>query len=257
MFIERSGKGPNLVLLHGWAMNRYCWHRLTSILEKHYTTIRVDLPGHGDGCGSCFSFSRMDELITELSNLCEEGATWIGWSLGGLLAQRIAQTYPHKVRRLICVSSSACYMQTDDWPEGISQQDFDHFLKIFAADNAFTLEHFLTLQVVDSENAKETLKILKLLLVRNYEPEELVAALELLRTQDMRKAIENYKCPVLFMGGETDKLVSANSLEASAMLAPLGKVNIIAKAGHAPMISHLEDFAEYLAEYLDRTNAYK
>ena len=257
MFIERSGNGPNLILLHGWAMNRYCWHQLIPILEKFYNLVRVDLPGHGDGCGSCFSFSRTDELITELSNLCEEGATWIGWSLGGLLAQRVAQAYPHKVKRLICVASAACFMQKDGWSEGVSKEDFNHFLKVFKAENDFALEHFLTLQVAGSENADEILKILKLLLVKNYEPKELLAALEMLRTQDMRKAIPNYKCPVLFVGGRNDKLVSANSLKASSMLAPLGKVNIIENAGHAPMISHLEDFTEYLAEYLDRTDAYK
>ena len=257
MFIERSGEGPNVVLLSGWAMTRYCWHQLIPVLEKHYKTIRVDLPGHGDGCGSCFSFSRMDELITELSDLCEAGATWIGWSLGGLLAQRVAQIYPHKVKRLICVGSAACFLQKNDWSEGISEENFKQFLKIFEADNSIALEQFLTLQVVDSENANETFRILKLLLVNNYEPRELIAALELLRSQDMRKAIANYECPVLFMGGDADRLVSANNLKASSALASQGEVTIIAKAGHAPMISHFEEFSKQLIEYLDRTDAYQ
>ena len=257
MFIERSGKGSNLVLLSGWAMTRYCWHQLIPIFEQHYKTIRVDLPGHGDGCGSCFSFSRMDELITELSNLCEEEATWIGWSLGGLLAQHVAQTYPHKVKRLICVGSAACFLQKSDWSEGVLEKDFNQFLKIFAADNATALEQFLTLQVIDSENANETFKILKLLMANRYEPRELMLALELLRNQDMRKAIADYKCPVLFIGGDADNLVSADNLKASAMLASQGEVNIIAKAGHAPMISHFAEFNEQLTEYLDITDVYQ
>ena len=257
MFIERSGQGPNLVLLSGWAMTRHCWHQLIPALEKHYKTVRVDLPGHGDGCGSCFSFSRMDELITELSNLCEEEATWIGWSLGGLLAQHVAQTYPHKVKRLICVGSTPCFLQKNDWSEGISEADYNQFLKIFVADNSIALEQFITLQVVDSENANETFKILKLLLVNNYEPKELIAALELLRSQDMRKAIAKYKGPVLFIGGNADRLVSASNLKASSTLPPQGEVNIIAKAGHAPMISHFEEFSERLTNYLYKTDAYK
>lgn len=255
MLIERSGEGPNLVLLHGWAMNRYCWHWLIPILEKYYKTIRVDLPGHGDGCGSRFSFSKEDELITELSNLCEENATWIGWSLGGLLAQRVAQVYPHKVNRLICIGSAACFLKKEGWTEGVSEKDFNHFLKVFAADNTFALDHFLTLEVADSEKASETLKILKLLSLRNYESAELIAALELLRDQDMRKAIPNYKCPILFMGGEADRLVSTKNLKASSMLVAQGKVFIIDKAGHAPMISHPEKFADCLMKYLEGTNA--
>ena len=257
MFIERSGKGPNLVLVSGWAMTRHCWYQLIPVMEKHYKTIRVDLPGHGNGCGSCFSFSRIDELITELSNLCEGGATWIGWSLGGLLAQRVAQAYPHKVKRLVCVGTAACFLQKNDWPRGISEEDYNDFLKIFEADSSSALEQFLAIQVVDSENANETFKILKLVLSHNYEPKELIAALELLRNQDMRKAIANYKCPVLFIGGDADKLVSTDNLRESSMLAPKGEVNIIAKAGHAPIISHFEEFSERLSEYLDKTDAYK
>ena len=257
MLIEYSGKGPNLVLLHGWAMSRHCWYYLIPVFEKHFKTIRVDLPGHEEGCGSCFSFTREEELITELSNLCEESATWIGWSLGGLLAQRVAQTYPHKVNSLVCVGSGACYLQKDGWDHGVSEEDFNRFLKSFEADNAAAFEYFLNLQIVNTERASETLEILKLLLVNDYEAEELIAALELLRAQDMRKAIANYKCPILFVGGRADKLVSMENIRASSALAPQAVNFIIGKAGHAPMISHVEDFAGGLAEYMKTTDAHK
>ena len=256
MLIERSGDGPGFILLHGWAMNRHCWHYLSSVLEKVYTAIRVDLPGHHEGCGSSFSFTREDELITELSNLTEEGATWMGWSLGGLLAQRVAQAYPHKVKRLICIGSAACYLQKEAWAQGISEKDFNNYLKVFNADDSMAIEHFLGLQVAGTERAKETLKALKIFVSRNYETKELAAALELLRKQDMREAIPHYNCPALFMGGGADSLISKENIKASAALAPQGEAYIVSGAGHAPMISHLDGFTTGLVDYLKRTDAY-
>ena len=253
MLIERSGNGPNLILLHGWATDRYFWKYLIPIAERFYTTIRVDLPGHGDGCGSSFSFFREDELVTELSNLCDGGATWIGWSLGGFLAQRVAQLYPHKVNRLICMGSAARFTQAADWPQGITKKDFNNFIKVFKNDSPMALEHFLKLQVMGTERAVTTLELLKFLIVKNYEVKELTAALELLRDQDTRKAIENYQGPILFIGGEADKLVSEKNLRLSSNLAFRSKVFIVEKAGHAPMLSHPAYFYDGLQEYLERT----
>ena len=257
MLIERSGTGPNLILLHGWAMSRHCWHHLTPLFEKHYKTVRVDLPGHGDGCGSSLSFTRKDELIAELSNLCEDGATWLGWSLGGLLAQMVAQAYPDKVKRLVCISSAACYVQKDDWPYGIREADFNHFLKVFNADSSIALENFLLMQVEGTQYAKETLRMLKLMSAKDYDFEELVAALQLLRTEDMRKALPEYKCPTLFVGGEADKLMPLKNLEESSKLVSFPRIYTMEAAGHAPMVSHVEDFIDGLSEFLERTDADK
>ena len=257
MLIERNGEGPDFILLHGWAMNRYCWYQLSSLLPEIYNTIRVDLPGHHEGCGSSFSFTREEELITELSNLTEEGATWLGWSLGGLLAQRVAQAYPHKVERLICISSAACYLQKEGWPEGVSEKDFNDYLKIFNAEDSMAIEHFLDLQVVGSERASDTLKGLKVFASRNYETEELAAALELLRKQDMREAIPHYQFPTLFIGGSADKLVSEKNIRESAALAPQGEACIVRKAGHAPMISHPGEFTSCMVDFLRKTDVYR
>ena len=41
------GKGPNLVLLHGWAFNSDVFQALVIKYKKDYRITVIDLPGHG------------------------------------------------------------------------------------------------------------------------------------------------------------------------------------------------------------------
>ena len=45
--VEIRGRGPDIVLLHGWGLNLRVWDGLASVLEKTFRVITVDLPGHG------------------------------------------------------------------------------------------------------------------------------------------------------------------------------------------------------------------
>ena len=42
-----GGKGPLVVLIHGWPENWYEWRKVMPLLSKHYTVISLDLPGAG------------------------------------------------------------------------------------------------------------------------------------------------------------------------------------------------------------------
>lgn len=46
-FFSVSGKGPNLVLLHGWKHDRHTWDSILPFLEANYTCWVIDLPGFG------------------------------------------------------------------------------------------------------------------------------------------------------------------------------------------------------------------
>lgn len=45
-FIE--GKGPVILLLHGWGQNKEMMRPLSSLLKKDYTCISIDMPGFGN-----------------------------------------------------------------------------------------------------------------------------------------------------------------------------------------------------------------
>ncbi|PJA42606.1 MAG: pimeloyl-[acyl-carrier protein] methyl ester esterase, partial [Lysobacterales bacterium CG_4_9_14_3_um_filter_62_6] len=84
MYIQTLGNGPDLLLIHGWAMHGGIFHPLAERLADNHRVHVVDLPGHGR--------SRVDSAAFELTAIVERltqalpPAVWIGWSLGGLLA---------------------------------------------------------------------------------------------------------------------------------------------------------------------------
>ena len=41
------GKGPALVLAHGWPWSSFSWHRIISDLAKRYRVLWYDMPGYG------------------------------------------------------------------------------------------------------------------------------------------------------------------------------------------------------------------
>src|SRR5512140_1053482 len=47
IFTRVGGKGPPLMLLHGYAQTNVMWHRVAPELAKHFTLVIPDLPGYG------------------------------------------------------------------------------------------------------------------------------------------------------------------------------------------------------------------
>ena len=120
--VDIIGQGQPLVLIHGWGMHSGVWQPLVKRLSTKYMLYLVDLPGMGN--------SRPVEPY-HLYNLADEVAEMIpgvsdvlGWSLGGLVAQRIALNQPDRIRRLILVGSTPKFVATSDWQAGIDPANF-------------------------------------------------------------------------------------------------------------------------------------
>jgi len=45
---KKEGKGPGVVLIHGFGVNRTVWADQVTRMKKDHTVLTVDLPGHGD-----------------------------------------------------------------------------------------------------------------------------------------------------------------------------------------------------------------
>jgi len=102
---EEHGDGIPVVLLHGVGMDRGMWRRCLPALAD-YRVLLPDLRGHGaspriDGAIT------LDELAADVAALCDEPAHVVGFSLGALVAMRLAIARPRSVRSLTLVSAVA------------------------------------------------------------------------------------------------------------------------------------------------------
>ncbi len=104
--VDRYGMGPPVVLIHGFTGSRETWRPLVRALDAEFTTLSVDLVGHGlSGSPTEVDRYRMhravDDLAALLHRLGYERATWLGYSLGGRVALQVAARHPEVVSALV------------------------------------------------------------------------------------------------------------------------------------------------------------
>ena len=110
--IHRKGRGPALVLLHCLGVDHRLWDIAAAGLEQDFTLVSYDFPGHGETPLSGGGYS-VEDLAAQLAAILDrEGiarAHLGGISLGGLVAQSFAATYPDKLERLILMDTTPRY----------------------------------------------------------------------------------------------------------------------------------------------------
>lgn len=103
----------NLVLLHGFAGTRRTWEAVTAALSpKRYTSLALDLPGHGSASAASrpITFAACVEQVLAQS---PPRFTLCGYSLGGRVGLHVALAAPERVQRLVLVSSTAGIADAD------------------------------------------------------------------------------------------------------------------------------------------------
>lgn len=107
-WVEDHGKGPDLVLLHGFTGSASTFDVMLEHLSADYRLIKIDLPGHGK-TGS-LGVVTMEKFCHDLKELLEQldimEVSLLGYSLGGRTALSFAMLYPEYVKQLILESSS-------------------------------------------------------------------------------------------------------------------------------------------------------
>ncbi|MFM2486101.1 pimeloyl-ACP methyl ester esterase BioH [Celerinatantimonas yamalensis] len=247
LHIESKGTGTPLILLHGWGMNSGVWSQLSDLLSKNYQVYWLDLPGYGfsQPCSSLDWRQTVDLLANSLPR-----GIWLGWSLGGLLAQQVAISYPQKVMRLVTVASSARFVEQPNWP-GMKAQVLELFARSLVHDYQKTLERFLAIQTLGSPQAKADIQTIKKQLEQRPLPDlsVLQQGLQWLAQIDLREQVQMIQAPWLQLYGHLDSLVPRQSQLMHAQLTQ-AQQHVFAKASHAPFISHLNDFVSTLNHFL-------
>jgi len=243
MHIETMGQGPALVMLHGWAMHAGIFRPLSERLAEHFTLHLVDLPGHG------YSDERdgpltLDGCVTRLLDALPS-APWLGWSLGGLIAQRAALRAPERVTGLVALCASPCFVKGPDWSHGVDVDVFLQFGRDLGQNYRATIDRFLALEAHGSDHMRDELRELRAHVFERGEPAAHVLedGLVILETSDLRAALGSLAVPSLWIAGRRDRLVPWQALQAAAQFCPSGRFVRIEGGGHAPFLSHADEVA--------------
>lgn len=248
LHIKTLGAGPDLVLIHGWAMHAGILAPLVRELALRFRLHLVDLPGHGwsrDDAGSLAP----DEVARRIAERVPR-ATWIGWSLGGLVALEAALS--GQVRALVEVAANPRFVIADDWPHGVPAQMFTQFADGLRTDYRRTIERFLALEAHGSDRAQAELRELKVGVFAHGEPAltALCQGLEVLERTDLRARLTELRVPNLWIAGRRDRLIPPAAMAWAAAQSPRGKFMEFS-AGHAPFLGHAAEVADAIAVFVE------
>lgn len=107
--VHRQGTGAPVVMLHGLLTDSRVWHPVMAGLRHDHTAVAVDAPGHGLSPARGTPYTLEDE-VKRLAGAYralgdDRPAVWIGHSMGGMKALRMALQYPSLVRALVLVDT--------------------------------------------------------------------------------------------------------------------------------------------------------
>lgn len=248
LHVESTGAGPDLVLLHGWAMHGGVFDALAAAFAARYRVHCIDLPGHGQSPFDA-RITDLDALAATLEPHIPRHAVVLGWSLGGLLALTLAARA--RPRALILVSSTPKFVANEDWPQGMPQDVFAQFSARLQSDFKGTVDDFLRLQVRGDMHAAATFSALQSRLLQHPpQPRALQLGLEILRDSDQRAALPTITVPTLVVAGEHDRITHPRAAAYTAQHLPRAHFHLIKRAGHAPFISHRDEFTGALDAFL-------
>ncbi len=152
-----AGRGPTVILLHGYAETSRMWRPIIPLLAERFTVIAPDLPGIGDsgipanGLDMKTSAMRIHELVRSLG---VERARVVGHDIGLMVAYAYATQFPNETEKLAVMDAflpgvpgwEAIYNNPNIWhfrfhgeyPEalvkGRERTYFEYFWNVFAAD---------------------------------------------------------------------------------------------------------------------------
>ena len=104
-----AGEGLPLVLLHGAGDNSLDWRWVLPTLARKHRVYALDLPGSPDSARPAANYSPafFERFVAAFVDALGIGpATFVGNSLGGLIALRLALSEPARVTALVLVDSA-------------------------------------------------------------------------------------------------------------------------------------------------------
>ena len=104
LYVEESGRGPALLLLHGGLLDHRQWAPQVKAWSRRFRVLNCDLRKHGFTQDGDSTFANADALARVLDSLGVRQAHVLGLSLGAVAALDFTLAYPARVHKLVLAS---------------------------------------------------------------------------------------------------------------------------------------------------------
>lgn len=245
---EAEDEEGQIFMIHGFALSSYCWTELAVRLQAEgYTCVLADLPDFGYSTRDTAGMEKLprEEIMHALmESLSDEPWYVAGHSMGGYVAQAIAEKYPEDVKNLLLYGTGG----NDNSPEMAKIMGNDIFVSVMGplmqlmTRFDFLVRMFLSMGLNDEEYAA------------NYDISKITEPLRIdgtgkgacysfsLLPNTNYEAIKNGK-PVLFVNGSADSVIPDASKNSIREVLPEGSVDAVIEGGGHMFIENMADEA--------------
>ncbi len=234
-----AGTGPAVLLTHGFAASSHMYAATVAELSADHTMITWDMRGHGksDSPSDPAAYSvaaSLDDIALILDAAGAGRAVLVGHSLGGYLSLEFTLARPERVNGLVLVDTGPGFRQDE------GRERWNEMAEGYAAD--------LTARGLDGLPPSAELDAG----VHRSAEGLALAARGILRQRDghVLEALPSIAVPTLVVVGERDEPFLAGSKYMAAKI-PGARLATIDGAGHAPPVTHPDEFNTVLRGFLD------
>jgi pimeloyl-ACP methyl ester carboxylesterase len=244
IYYEVHGRGPPLLLTHGYSSTSGMWQGQIEALSKHHKLVLWDMRGHGqsDYPSDPAAYSEALTVADMAALLDEVGADQAivgGLSLGGYMSLAFYRSHPGRVRALLIIDTGPGFKK-DDAREAWNKRAHD-------TGDRFDREGLDVLKSASRERSGVT----------HRDASGLARAARGMLTQRDARVIESLpdiKVPSLVVVGADDTPFLAASDYMAAKIPGASKV-VVPAAGHAVNIDQPQAFIEAVLPFLDGLDA--
>ena len=253
-----TGTRP-IMFAHGFGCDQNMWRFITPYFEGDYKVVLFDYVGAGKsnlGAYDAQRYGDLDGYAQDVLDICEtldlRDVIFVAHSVSGMIGVLAAIRRPEYFSRLIMVGPSPCYI--DDLPSyrgGFERADLEGLLDLMDR-NYLGWASYLAPVVMKNPERQE----LSAELEQSFCSTDPVTArrfAEVTFFSDNRDDLPKLSVPSLILQCSDDAIAP---LEVGAYLhnhIPKSTLRVLQATGHCPHMSHPEETAEAIKEYLTST----
>ncbi|HEX8268437.1 MAG TPA: alpha/beta hydrolase [Flavobacterium sp.] len=260
LYVKDYGEGVPVILIHGWPLSGEMWeYQIEFLVQSGCRVITYDRRGFGKSSQPWegYNYNNLaDDLLEIIEELELEGATLVGFSMGGGEAVRYFSRHGGKgVSKVVLASAVTPFMlQTQNNPDGMPQEDFDKMETQIRKDRMDFLENFgKTFYGVNLLNNPVSHAYLHhdMMVAACASPRATLECLKAFSSTDFRNDLAAVNVPVLIIHGDSDKTVPIKiSAEKTAKMLPNARFLTYEGAPHGLFYTEKERFNQDLVDFI-------
>jgi pimeloyl-ACP methyl ester carboxylesterase len=234
---RKTGRGPALVLLHGFPASSALWDGVAGELSKSFTLLLPDFPGSGNSVLSkqLSMASLADSIAAIMKQERINTAVIAGHSMGGYVALEFANKYPGKLAGLSLIHSTP--LPDDAEKINIRQRT----IELLQKDNGreqFVRQTTPNLFSDQSKKSKPQLVEEQVARAMKVSAEAMINCYHaMIARHDRTNVLDDYTSfPVQWILGIDDNLINYNKILKFCYRSPVNFVSAYENCGHMSMI---------------------